>query len=72
MYCSVTRLPTGPYPIFLINNLQTFNGVFITEDSSSGYMTIIKENDSPKKIMKSSILYIESSEKWQEIGTYDK
>jgi len=61
--CSVTYNIEGPLNIFLVGSNTIFNRAYIFENSESkGQMFIILKNNETKKIMKSSILYIEPSD----------
>jgi hypothetical protein len=61
--CSVTYNIQGPLNIFLVGSNTIFNRAYIFENSDSkGQMFIILKNNETKKIMKSSILYLEPSD----------
>jgi len=59
IFCSITRNTEGPVNIFLKGSCTIFNNVYIAENSSSGYVIITLKNEKQKKIMTSSILYME-------------
>jgi hypothetical protein len=60
-FCTVTKIPKGPVNIFLIGSQIIFNDVYIIEDSSKGYVSILIKDEKPKKIMTTSILFLEPS-----------
>ena len=63
IFCSVTYNIEGPVNIFLVGSNTIFNDAYIFEDSPNrGHIFIVLKNDIKKKIMKSSILYMEPSD----------
>lgn len=62
IFCSVTHNQEGPVDVFLIDAQTVFREAYIFEDSPyKGYLYVILRNSIKKKIMKSSILYLEPS-----------
>ena len=62
IFCSVTHNIEGPLNIFLIDGETLFREAYIFEDSPyKNYLFVVLRNDIQKKIMKSSILYMEHS-----------
>jgi len=61
IFCCVTHLPEGPVNIFLIDDKTVFRDAYIFEDSPKGHIFIVLNNDTRKKIMKTSILYLEEN-----------
>jgi len=63
IFCSVTHNLEGPVDIFLIDCQTIFRDAYIFEDSPyKGHLFAVLKNDIKKKIIKSSILYIEPSD----------
>ena len=63
IFCSVTHNLEGPVDIFLVDAQTIFREVYIFEDSPyKGYLFVILKDNSKKKIMKSSILYLGPSD----------
>jgi len=63
IFCCVTYNIEGPVNIFLVGSLTIFSDAYVFEDSfHKGHIFIILKNNIQKKIMKSSILYMEPSD----------
>jgi hypothetical protein len=70
IFCAISILPKGPVTLNIMGKDIKF--AYIIEDSDKGYISVISANESPKRISKSQVRYLESSKIIIPVGSLPK